>query len=239
MLHQRFSQFACLLLLPLSLTQAVAEQVFTQSNTVPQLVELYTSQGCSSCPPADKKFNQLLDDPGLWKQRIPVAFHVDYWDYLGWKDPFANALNSQRQYQLKKTGAISNVYTPGWVVDGKEWRGFFIGKALPNVAEKGASTLTARLSEDRHVSVHYPKEDQLVANIAVLSFDLTSAVTAGENKDKTLQNQFVVTYFNQALSSNNWTFSLPERNTEREAIAIWLTYPYSAEPVQAVAGWLE
>ena len=239
MLHQRFTQLACLLLLPLSVTHAAAEQIFTQSGSVPQLVELYTSQGCSSCPPADKKLNQLLDDSGLWKQRIPIAFHVDYWDYLGWKDPFATALNSQRQYHLKKTGAISNVYTPGWVVDGKEWRDFFIGKALPNVAAKEANTLTANLSEDRHVSIHYPEENQLIANIAVLSFDLTSEITAGENQDKILQNQFVVTYFNQALSSNNWEFSLPERKTEREAIAIWLTYPNSAEPVQAVAGWIE
>ena len=54
------------------------------------LIELFTSQGCSSCPPAEKWLNQFIKDKELWEKYIPVAFHVDYWDYLGWKDPYSN-----------------------------------------------------------------------------------------------------------------------------------------------------
>ena len=52
------------------------------------LIELYTSEGCSSCPPADRWLSRLKDDPRLWKQIVPLAFHVDYWNYLGWRDRF-------------------------------------------------------------------------------------------------------------------------------------------------------
>ncbi len=61
------------------------------------LVELYTSEGCSSCPPADHYLSGLARDPGLWKQFVPVAFHVDYWDQLGWTDRLASAQYSDRQ----------------------------------------------------------------------------------------------------------------------------------------------
>jgi len=61
------------------------------------LVELYTSQGCSSCPPADRWLNEFTDSDRLWTQLVPVALHVDYWDYLGWEDPYASAENSARQ----------------------------------------------------------------------------------------------------------------------------------------------
>ncbi|MCZ6673380.1 MAG: DUF1223 domain-containing protein, partial [Verrucomicrobia bacterium] len=83
---------------------------FQSPETRVQVLELFTSQGCSSCPPAERWLNQFADYPGLWTEIIPVAFHLDYWDRLGWKDPFANKQNTARQYQYSKNGDIRNVY---------------------------------------------------------------------------------------------------------------------------------
>jgi len=79
--------------------QSGQEQVIT--------VELFTSQGCSSCPPAEKWFNRFREDSQLWKELIPLAFHVNYWDGLGWKDPFATQVNTDRQYKYRSTERLA------------------------------------------------------------------------------------------------------------------------------------
>jgi hypothetical protein len=82
----------------------------------PVLVELFTSQGCSSCPPADKLAGQLADDPNI----VVVSFNVDYWDYLGWRDTLAKPEYTQRQYDYAKQRGDGSVYTPQMVVGGRE-----------------------------------------------------------------------------------------------------------------------
>ena len=94
----------------------------SSSNTQVSLLELYTSEGCSSCPLADRWVSSLKDDPKLWKEFIPLSFHVDYWDYIGWKDRFASPAYSRRQKQYAQQGAVSTVYTPGFLNNGQEWR---------------------------------------------------------------------------------------------------------------------
>ncbi|MCB1738986.1 MAG: DUF1223 domain-containing protein, partial [Gammaproteobacteria bacterium] len=95
------------------------------------LLELFTSEGCSSCPPADRWLSGLIDDPRLWRELVPVAFHVDYWDYLGWPDRFASREFSRRQRDHARSGGLSQVYTPGVVLNGAEWRGWHRGRPLP------------------------------------------------------------------------------------------------------------
>jgi hypothetical protein len=80
------------------------------------VVELFTSQGCSSCPPADALLTELRHMPGV----ITLAYHVDYWDYLGWKDSFGSAQNSQRQYDYARARGDMDVYTPQVVVNGSQ-----------------------------------------------------------------------------------------------------------------------
>ncbi len=104
----------------------------------PQLIELYTSEGCSSCPPAEKWLSGFLKDPGLWTHRVPVAFHVDYWDRLGWKDKYASRENTLRQYRFRDEGAVKSIYTPGFLVNGQEWRGWFQGRSIDEVRSKVA-----------------------------------------------------------------------------------------------------
>ena len=80
----------------------------------PVVVELFTSQGCSSCPPADALLDELRAMPGV----VALTYHVDYWDYLGWKDTLGSAENSQRQYDYAKARGDMDVYTPQMVVNG-------------------------------------------------------------------------------------------------------------------------
>lgn len=94
----------------------------------PVLVELYTSQGCSSCPDADVLFQDLVKRPGV----VGLAFHVDYWDYIGWQDVFARPEYTQRQKSYAKRNGAKMVYTPQVVVQGQE---FAVGSKPMDVAQ--------------------------------------------------------------------------------------------------------
>src|SRR4051812_20605432 len=101
---------------------AAAEQRFTSGSNRVSLIELYTSEGCSSCPPAERWLGSLRDAPGLWRDFVPVALHVNYWDRLGWPDRFATREFTQREYAYAAKWDGSSVYTPCVVRDGAEWR---------------------------------------------------------------------------------------------------------------------
>src|SRR3954465_2646270 len=88
------------------------------------LIELYTSEGCSSCPPAEEWLSSLRNDPRLWQSFVPVAFHVDYWDRLGGKKRFARPEFTARQRTYAAGASATTVYTPGFLIDGHEWRGW-------------------------------------------------------------------------------------------------------------------
>ena len=112
------------ILIPLliaTLTTQAADRVFETGPQKTHLIELFTSQGCSSCPPAEGWLSKLKSEPGLWKNFVPLAFHVDYWDRLGWRDPFAAKEWTARQYQYSTNWKSESVYTPGFVLDGREW----------------------------------------------------------------------------------------------------------------------
>ena len=109
------------LLLAMIPATAVAECTVHSGPTTNVLVELYTSEGCDSCPPADR-WLQALGGGGTAAGRIiPVAFHVDYWDYLGWKDRFASPRYSERQRALASAAKSTRVYTPQVVVAGRDF----------------------------------------------------------------------------------------------------------------------
>lgn len=223
-------------------SSAFSGQTFQHQGPPPQLIELYTSEGCSSCPPADRYLSKLVDSPNLWTQIIPMAFHVDYWDYIGWPDRFADPAFKERQYDYRRKGKLRSVYTPGLIVDGKEWRGFFSNRALPEQPSQTAGVLKASLTNNL-VSINYQPQitnQQLTAHIAVLGFDLNSQVTAGENQGRRLEHQFVVLQKQQETRDNfTWSFQLENIDlSNRHALAIWITQP-DLEIVQAVAGWID
>lgn len=100
---------ACMLTICSSATVA-------QGETTPVVVELYTSQGCSSCPPADA----MLAEMSQFDHVIPLALHVDYWDYIGWKDDFANPAHTRRQQDYARAAGATTIYTPQFVVAGQD-----------------------------------------------------------------------------------------------------------------------
>ncbi len=115
-----FRPLALLLLSALPAAAADDTRTFSSGNDRVALVELYTSEGCSSCPPADRWLSRLADDAGLWSEFVPVAFHVDYWDYIGWKDEFADPSNTQRQRGYAAAAGARSIYTPQMVVGGRD-----------------------------------------------------------------------------------------------------------------------
>ena len=97
-------------------------QQFQSTEAQFPLIDLYTSEGCSSSPRADRWLTSLKHNQGLWSKFFPIVFHVDYWDYIGWKDPLASKQFSQRQQRYPKEFNEATVYTPGMRKAGEEWR---------------------------------------------------------------------------------------------------------------------
>lgn len=212
---------------------------FSSNGESVQLIELYTSQGCSSCPPAEKKLNSLLDHPDLWSKIIPIAFHVDYWDRLGWKDPFANPANTKRQYAQSDEGNVKSVYTPCFIINGKEWRGYFSGNSWPQ-SSKSVGILKTSLNNS-HLKIEYSESnDDLQLNVAILGVGITTAVKSGENRNKKLEQEFVALW-HQSITKN-WNIALPKLESlvtaDRYALAVWVTKKNSLKPIQATGGWL-
>ena len=219
---------------------------FTSDTAQTQLVELYTSEGCSSCPPADRWLSTLKSSPILWKTVVPVAYHVDYWDYIGWKDRFADPAHGARQRQHAAVGNLKTVYTPGFVVDGMEWRGWFNGERLPAPLSKNPGQLKGQLTNgDLQIEFSpHQEHQQLVATVVLLGVDLVSDVDRGENADRTLRHDFAV-LSEQSLPLNKdqnarkytATTQLPEQPAAN-AIAIWVSQGAALRPIQATGGWL-
>jgi hypothetical protein len=220
--------------------------VFESGDTQNSLVELFTSEGCSSCPPAEKWLSGLKSSQDLWTKIVPVAFHVDYWDRLGWRDRFAKPEFTSRQQRYAAAWGGDSVYTPGFVVNGKEWRGWFGGNVTPTSSTK-VGMFRVSLGADGKLSAGYAPETRqsrgLALNVALLGNDLESDVKRGENSGRKLRHEFVVLdliKIDMANGSNGWTGSvvLPMRsgNDKPSALAAWITE--NETPIQATGGWL-
>jgi len=213
------------------------------------LVELFTSEGCSSCPKADQWLAALADDPGLWSRFVPVALHVDYWDHLGWKDPYATSENSERQRRYSSKWKKDVIYTPGLVLNGMEWR-TWRREGAPAATEGGAAgRLTLSVDGESALVEFEPASgptSRLRAYVAVLGFGLVSNVERGENVGRTLEHDFVVL----GLADKKMEFDdgrhavqldLPPAGcaaSTRYALAAWVTPEKEPAPIQTVGGWL-
>ena len=206
-----------------------------------QLLELFTSQGCSSCPPAERWINQFIDHPGLWSEIVPVVYHVNHWDRLGWKDPFVSKQFTQRQYDYAENGRFRQVYTPCFVSNGNEWRGCFSKESLSN--EKGKAGVLQATIEKGRMTVSYSEEKPLTLNVAILGLDLETDVKRGENRGRKLNQQFVaLDHQTSTSSSGKWAIKMPSIDPDqahRFAIAIWVTKRGKSEPLQATGSWID
>ena len=165
------------------------------------LLELYTSEGCSSCPPADKFLSGLHNAGVTNNQLIPLAFHVTYWDYIGWKDPYASPVYDDRQRNNTQYYEVKTIYTPQFVFNGSDYRDYEhfssnVRKAILQIAKVGL-TLNATNSE-KQTSVELKTDllgnniDDVVFYIVLYENQLVSDVSDGENEGKILHHDYVV-----------------------------------------------
>lgn len=182
--------------------------VATRNTRTPVIVELFTSEGCSSCPPADAVLAKLdRTQPVEGAEVIPLALHVDYWNYLGWSDPYSSPSFSERQGEYARAYGKDGVYTPQMIVDGvKEFPGGNGGLAADAIAKAAnapkAETRIARATQQPSEGVrlavslrNIPKlteGDAAYVLLAVTESNLSSDVARGENAGRRLAHVGVV-----------------------------------------------
>lgn len=227
-----------------------APMVFQSSERQTALLELYTSEGCSSCPPAEAWLSKLKTASGLWNEFVPVAFHVDYWNNLGWRDKLSNEQFSDRQRSYAQAWAAENIYTPEFVLNGREWHNWFGFRGIPSASTAKAGVLRASSLDGKHWLADFVPAQKGTADYdvtaALLVSDLRSDVTAGENSGRHLNHDFVVlSLITRPLTSQTngfqGTFILdadPKGITGRLALAVWVTPGKRLVPLQATGGWL-
>ena len=164
------------------------------ANTGPWSIELFTSQGCSSCPPADKKLGELARRPDF----VALSFHVDYWDYIGWKDPFASREMTDRQKMYGRTLRRESIYTPEMVFDGAAHdpgtRASDVEALLEAARRRTSERATPKLTRTDDGALAIALEpftlDRYGAEIMLAVYDLkhTTPVRRGENQGATLDN---------------------------------------------------
>jgi hypothetical protein len=218
------------------------------ATTVP-LLELYTSEGCSSCPPADKWMSGIKND-----KVTPLAFHVDYWDYIGWKDKFSKSEYSDRQRKGAAFAGAGFVYTPQFVMNGRDFKGWDNSRLNESVeknqklASRANLSLNAVTSADGAITLKANAQaivpaDAKTADVFIALYEnkLVSKVNAGENSGRELKHDYVVRDFFGAYQMNNQNefsknFNLNAAWNKRDAGAvIFVQNSQTGEILQSLA----
>jgi len=213
------------------------------------LVELYTSEGCSSCPPADRWLSQLGKSYRS-EQVVPLALHVDYWDYIGWKDPYAKREFSQRQRKLSQLQRVALVYTPQVLLQGTDFRSW--GGAEFERAVARINAQPARASLELEILATLPEALELRAQakipdpaqrtdaalyIAAYENRLESRVSAGENRGRLLTHDHVALEWQgpYALGERQLKLALlPRAKTADSGVVAFVQNRRTAEVLQAL-----
>jgi hypothetical protein len=219
------------------------------------LIELYTSEGCDSCPPADRWLSSLFSRGFRSDQVVPLALHVDYWDYIGWKDPFGKQEFSARQRKLAALRRPVIVYTPQVLLQGEDFRGWDSSRFAERVARINSTTARARIALTiRAVSptkIQTEVSAQLLGPaqsrnaavyLAAYENKLASDVNAGENRGKRLAHDFVVREwigpiaFGDALRIDDRRSLplLPGTNLKQSGVAAFVQNRSTGEVLQAL-----
>ncbi|MEP7246278.1 MAG: DUF1223 domain-containing protein [Gammaproteobacteria bacterium] len=205
----------------------------------PAIVELYTSEGCSSCPPAERLLEGLAKRPDV----LPLAFHVDYWDSLGWRDRFSMKEATERQQSLANTLRLSTVGTPQLIVDGQT----AVWGANPSSLEQALKTprtdvaITVQRTSSSLIIRAPVTETSEPYDVYVVGY-LPKAVTAiqrGENAGRTLTEVNVVRYIRKIGGSRDaarsWNVSLAALPSDAKRVVVLLQVPTSGAIIGALA----
>ncbi len=235
---------SCLLALPAFAAEKLTV-VSSQQQTA--VVELYTSEGCSSCPPADQWLGALIEVPRDELDALVLAFHVDYWDYLGWKDRFGSPRHTSRQRQLGANNNQRSIYTPEFFVDGAEVRG--TTKVIEKIRNSNSTTaliqlkLTVSKTDDTlqlELQTTNPEalSSDLHSRFIVYESELATDVKRGENSGELLRHQQVVRYMSSARQLEDRSlYSInidPEWRLENIGVAALVTTAGNKTYLQAI-----
>ena len=203
-----------------------------KSEVSPIVIELFTSEGCSSCPPADDLVAKIKKE--YVNQPVYIlAYHVDYWDRLGWKDTFSDAIYSKRQYNYAKWIKNSSVYTPQIIVNGTSQ---FVGSNAARLSSELGKTsdlqqntisLKANKKEAGQVEINFKLKEnnkQNTLNLALVESEATVQVKRGENSNRTLHHVNIVRALKTVVASKSGSvfFTLPKDLTERYHVIAFL-----------------
>ncbi len=214
------------------------------------LVELFTSEGCSFCPPAEKKLSRLRESKQLWQSWVPVAYHVDYWDHLGWIDPFSNKQFTMRQRAYARNWEQHQVYTPNFVINGKEWKEWGKSKKFPKHRSKFPGTLKIIVYRGYKIQVKFWPAVQKIKEwkfeAALLANKFKIPIKKGENRGQTLEHDFVAlnlvrkkSKLQGEIATANFDLSNFKQNrflSQSKSIAAWVIPSGSLIPIQAIGG---
>jgi hypothetical protein len=246
---------ACLMsLLPIAAAGAPAECSVSSGTNRVALLELYTSEGCSSCPPADRWLSGLAAKGVNSERVVPLALHVDYWDYIGWRDRFAQPEFSERQRQMARLGNSTVVYTPQVMLNGRDFRnwrnsGHFERELAATNNSAAQATIRLTLKQPRlgtldvSIAAQNTQEGNHALFFALYENNLTSVVKRGENAGSILHHDFVVRkwlgpFALNGKSPTSWRHEIKldkEWNPESLGLAAFVQNTATGEVLQAVS----
>jgi hypothetical protein len=208
------------------------------ASTLTPVIELYTSEGCSSCPPADQ-WVSTLKTANAKGQVVAQAFHVNYWDYIGWTDRFAAPAYTTRQKQISSANKLDGIYTPQLVKNGVTTRGF--SSNITSTEPARAQIALAQTAAESFEATVTPTDAQTAwsAYFTVTEHGHVSRVTAGENKGETLAHDFVVRQYVQLGSYTGAqklklsTLGVNDKNPRQ--INLVVTDSKTGKPLQALS----
>lgn len=221
------------------------------SDKITPVIELYTSEGCSSCPPADKWLSTLKMQQSAKANGSPSpvvqAFHVNYWDYIGWTDRFATPAHTVRQRQVSAWQKSNQIYTPQMVKDGRDWRNW-----SANLVATEPASLTISLQQEKTDAVRgdlFSAQIQPIAGAApsqpwaaywtVTEHGHSSKVLRGENSGEQLKHDFVVRQYQSAGEHSGAAKlvlqSIPKDPAYSRQINVVVFNPQTGKPLQALS----
>ena len=188
--HIAMRAYGALMLALASAAQADDAKPWASVQTNPLVIELFTSQGCSSCPPADLVLDQLADIPGV----LGLAYHVDYWDYIGWEDPFATAVSTKRQKYYRHVLGNRYIFTPQFVIGGDVSPDPSSGSLIDRDAIRPPQAQVMLKVNDAGIVMPLTNELANPADVWVVHFDEhhKTEITKGENAGRELGYRHVV-----------------------------------------------
>lgn len=212
------------------------------------VVELYTSQGCNSCPPADALLGELARQPGV----IALGFHVDYWNYLGWHDPYSNKKFTYRQKEYAMALRQTGVYTPQMVVQGRrgevgsDRRAVLQAIAEARKAKPSVGVVLEKVEGNRLRAIVTAVNGAKGASVYLALFDRrhTTAIPRGENEGKTLTNHHVVRDWKKLgqLDSEKAEFAITaagEKGEKRSGAAVLVQHGKGGPILGAAVAYVE